>query len=166
MYSVVIRLLSFRTANGSLTNPTSYAERSTFVKITVEEYILFAWEVLAVGSNEFVGITGARSIYSLCFAEHIASYPEHRTLQDRIFIDLRTSVANTQEEIATQLGYCEKTMADINVQKTKLRLSIEKLEVSTMTNDNNVTIQHVIFYEFLTLFLCLLSFRLNLLSFL
>lgn len=28
------------------------------------------------------------------------------------------------------MGYCEKTLADINVQKTKLRLSIEKLEVS------------------------------------
>lgn len=35
-----------------------------------------------------------------------------------------------KKPLRDQLGYCEKTLADINVQKTKLRLSIEKLEVS------------------------------------
>ncbi|XP_032294435.1 muscle-specific protein 300 kDa isoform X26 [Drosophila virilis] len=34
-----------------------------------------------------------------------------------------------KKPLRDQLGYCEKTLADINVQKTKLRLSIEKLEV-------------------------------------
>ncbi|XP_070139488.1 muscle-specific protein 300 kDa isoform X14 [Drosophila kikkawai] len=34
-----------------------------------------------------------------------------------------------KKPLRDQLGFCEKTLADINVQKTKLRLSIEKLEV-------------------------------------
>lgn len=45
----------------------------------------------------------------------------------------RTSLESSQHKkkpLRDQLGYCEKTVADINVQKTKLRLSIEKLEVS------------------------------------
>uniref|UniRef100_A0A1A9UW21 Uncharacterized protein n=1 Tax=Glossina austeni TaxID=7395 RepID=A0A1A9UW21_GLOAU len=39
------------------------------------------------------------------------------------------STQHKKKPLRDQLGYCEKTMADINVQKTKLSLSIEKLEV-------------------------------------
>lgn len=44
----------------------------------------------------------------------------------------KTSLDSPQHKkkpLRDQLGYCEKTVADINIQKTKLRLSIEKLEV-------------------------------------
>lgn len=53
--------------------------------------------------------------------------------------DIRTWIEKTKtaldspqhkkKPLRDQLGYCEKTVADINIQKTKLRLSIEKLEV-------------------------------------
>ena len=39
------------------------------------------------------------------------------------------SAQHKKKPLRDQLGFCEKTAADINVQKTKLRLSIEKLEV-------------------------------------
>ncbi|XP_033149206.1 microtubule-associated protein futsch isoform X2 [Drosophila busckii] len=39
------------------------------------------------------------------------------------------SAPQQKKPLRDQLGYCEKTLADINVQKTKMRLSIEKLEV-------------------------------------
>ncbi|KAL5279677.1 hypothetical protein ACFFRR_003964 [Megaselia abdita] len=39
------------------------------------------------------------------------------------------SPQHKKKPLRDQLGYCEKTVADINIQKTKLRLSIEKLEV-------------------------------------
>ncbi|XP_070067948.1 muscle-specific protein 300 kDa isoform X8 [Drosophila takahashii] len=44
----------------------------------------------------------------------------------------KQSLDSSQQQkkpLRDQLGFCEKTLADINVQKTKLRLSIEKLEV-------------------------------------
>ncbi|XP_036345182.1 uncharacterized protein LOC118754415 [Rhagoletis pomonella] len=58
---------------------------------------------------------------------------------ERKIKDIRSWIDKTKEALGSpqhkkkplrdQLGYCEKTLADINVQKTKLRLSIEKLEV-------------------------------------
>nr|XP_016945201.1 nesprin-1 isoform X29 [Drosophila suzukii] len=58
---------------------------------------------------------------------------------ERKIKDIRTwhektkqSLDSSQQQkkpLRDQLGFCEKTLADINVQKTKLRLSIEKLEV-------------------------------------
>lgn len=47
-----------------------------------------------------------------------------------------------KKPLRDQLGYCEKTLADINVQKTKLRLSIEKLEVSGGQAANLETLFH------------------------
>lgn len=63
---------------------------------------------------------------------------------ERKIKDIRSWIEKTKQSLESpqhkkkplrdQLGYCEKTMADINVQKTKLRLSIEKLEVSLEHN--------------------------------
>lgn len=39
------------------------------------------------------------------------------------------SAQHRRKPLRDQLGHHEKTLADINVQRTKLRLSIEKLEV-------------------------------------
>lgn len=59
---------------------------------------------------------------------------------ERKIKDIRSWIEKTKQTIESaqhkkkplrdQLGFGEKTMADINVQKTKLRLSIEKLEVN------------------------------------
>ncbi|XP_037820346.1 uncharacterized protein LOC119609573 [Lucilia sericata] len=58
---------------------------------------------------------------------------------ERKIKDIRSWIEKTKQSMESpqhkkkplrdQLGYSEKTMGDINVQKTKLRLSIEKLEV-------------------------------------
>lgn len=43
--------------------------------------------------------------------------------------DTLMSTQQKKKPLRDQLGFCEKTVTDINVQKTKLTLSIEKLEV-------------------------------------
>ena len=63
LYRIVTGLLCFRAAGSGLTDPATYAEGLAFVQITVEEYILLAWEVLAIGSDEFVRIAAARCIH-------------------------------------------------------------------------------------------------------
>ena len=63
LYRIATGVLCFRAAGSGLTDPATYAEGLAFVQVTVEEYVLFAWEVLAIGSDEFVRIAAARCIH-------------------------------------------------------------------------------------------------------
>lgn len=59
---------------------------------------------------------------------------EHKIKEIRSWIEKTKQSLNLpqhgRQPLRDQLGGHEKTLTDINVQKTKLRLSIEKLEVN------------------------------------
>lgn len=106
-----LELIGQVTTIGDLKDKLQEAEEA---KVAVEAVLLQRYSLLQEASEE----------WDQC---------EKKIKDIRSWIDKTKTVLESpphkKKPLRDQLGYCEKTIADINVQKTKLSLSIEKLEV-------------------------------------